>query len=155
VRTEGRVLGRDGCRVPLPWTGDPTTSFGFSATATASSTPHEPWLPQPDGWGAYAVDAQQGDASSMLSLYRHVLRRRRMLDPTTPLQWAIEVDDRLVAFHRGDVLVVLNLASDPVDLPAALVAGAHVALSSVVGHDDPTVVPGDACVWIAGSTGMG
>ena len=70
VRTEGRVLGRDGCRVPLPWTGDPTTSFGFSATAAARSAQHEPWLPQPDGWGAYAFDAQQSDASSMLSLYR-------------------------------------------------------------------------------------
>src|SRR4051812_24270149 len=40
-RTSGRELGRDGCRVPIPWSGT-TASFGFGP-AQAS------WLPQPTG----------------------------------------------------------------------------------------------------------
>ena len=31
--TNGEGLGRDGCRIPLPWTTDPATSFGFSNRA--------------------------------------------------------------------------------------------------------------------------
>ena len=33
IRTKGKELGRDGCRVPIPWTTDPTTNFGFSPVA--------------------------------------------------------------------------------------------------------------------------
>jgi alpha-glucosidase len=148
VRTEGRILGRDGCRVPLPWTDDRRTSFGFSS---GSAEIHEPWLPQPDDWGVYALDGQQDDPSSMLSLYRHTLRRRRMLDPSTPLRWAVAHDPRLVAFSRGDVLVTLNPTASDIERPAAHVAGAHVALASMNGHDDPTIVPANSCVWLVGA----
>ena len=34
ARTGGVEIGRDGCRVPLPWTDDPATSFGFSPRGT-------------------------------------------------------------------------------------------------------------------------
>jgi alpha-glucosidase len=37
--------GRDGCRVPLPWTRG-GESHGFSPDG-----PDEPWLPQPAVWG--------------------------------------------------------------------------------------------------------
>ncbi|NED90162.1 alpha-glucosidase, partial [Streptomyces sp. SID11233] len=47
-RSEGVDPGRDGCRVPLPWTADAPYS-GFGSTT-------EPWLPQPEGWSAYAAD---------------------------------------------------------------------------------------------------
>ena len=59
-RTQGRELGRDGCRVPLPWTADPAGSFGFSPVDV------EPWLPQPAGWGSWGADAQALDPDSML-----------------------------------------------------------------------------------------
>ena len=71
-RTHGKSLGRDGCRVPLPWTRD-GADFGFSETAS----PAPPWLPQPSAWGAYSVQAQLGDPDSFLSLYREALRLRR------------------------------------------------------------------------------
>ena len=45
VRTAGREIGRDGCRVPLPWTSDASTGYGFS------DGPATPWLPQPDEIG--------------------------------------------------------------------------------------------------------
>jgi alpha-glucosidase len=38
-RTGGAELGRDGCRVPLPWRAD-APAFGFSQSGAA-------WLPQP------------------------------------------------------------------------------------------------------------
>ena len=60
--------GRDGCRVPLPWSGD-EQPFGFSpAGATAP-----PWLPQPADWKDRTVQAQTGDPHSMLELYRAAL----------------------------------------------------------------------------------
>ena len=51
-RTGGAELGRDGCRVPLPWSGaHPPYGFGPD-----SSTP---WLPQPPLWSELSVAAQQ------------------------------------------------------------------------------------------------
>ncbi len=53
LRSAGAELGRDGCRVPLPWDAS-APAFGFSpASATAA-----PWLPQPAWFGEYAADAQ-------------------------------------------------------------------------------------------------
>jgi alpha-glucosidase len=71
-RTYGRLLGRDGCRVPLPWTRA-GTDFGFSETASSAPS----WLPQPSDWGDYSVEAELGDPDSFLSLYRAALRLRR------------------------------------------------------------------------------
>jgi alpha-glucosidase len=45
--------GRDGCRVPMPWSGE-SPPFGFSS---ASST----WLPMPSGWRSLTVEAQDED----------------------------------------------------------------------------------------------
>jgi alpha-glucosidase len=72
-RTGGRRTGRDGCRVPIPWsrTG---SDFGFSLTEDDSAPP---WLPQPPGWGSYSVEAQLDDPDSFLGLYRAALRLRR------------------------------------------------------------------------------
>jgi len=64
--------GRDGCRVPIPWSGQ-SAPFGFSP-ADASA---EPWLPQPANWSKRSVQAQTGDETSMLELYRTALHLRR------------------------------------------------------------------------------
>ncbi|BCJ52936.1 alpha-glucosidase [Actinoplanes sp. NBRC 14428] len=75
LRTDGADPGRDGCRVPLPWTPD-EPSFGFGGT---------PWLPQPRGWAGLAVSAQREDPASTLHLYRAALRLRRSL--AGPMAW--------------------------------------------------------------------
>jgi alpha-glucosidase len=64
--------GRDGCRVPIPWSGD-ESPFGFSP----AGAPASPWLPQPSAWRDQTVEAQSGDAASMLELYRRALQIRR------------------------------------------------------------------------------
>jgi len=73
LRTGGRRPGRDGCRVPIPWTRA-GADFGFSGTAGGSAPL---WLPQPPGWGGYSVEAELEDPISFLSLYRAALRLRR------------------------------------------------------------------------------
>ena len=57
--------GRDGCRVPLPWSGG-TPPFGFSPNRGAATR----GLPQPAAWAALTVEAQLvADPDSTLSLY--------------------------------------------------------------------------------------
>jgi alpha-glucosidase len=83
LRSGGVDPGRDGCRVPLPWTSDPAHAYGFSARRPeATSEPpaastEQPWLPQPGRWGEYAVDAQTANPASMLWLYRAAIAIRR------------------------------------------------------------------------------
>ncbi len=140
VRTEGREIGRDGCRVPLPWTSDPTTCFGFSPSAVT------PWLPQPASWAESSALAQEADPASMLVWYRTVMRHRRDLAlGAAPIEWIDLARTDVLAFRRGPLTVVMNFGSEPFTLPAD--AGVTV-LSSAVPHEDPTVLPGDACAWL-------
>lgn len=60
--------GRDGCRVPLPWSGT-ESPYGFGTGGA--------WLPPPPEWKALTVEAQLEDRQSMLNLYRQALRIRR------------------------------------------------------------------------------
>ena len=53
-RSGGIDPGRDGCRVPLPWSGD-EPPFGFSPAGAQA----EPWLPQPGHWADLTVEAQR------------------------------------------------------------------------------------------------
>jgi alpha-glucosidase len=72
ARSGGANPGRDGCRVPLPWSGD-APPFGFSPDGATE----KPWLPQPPGWRALTAERQQGDPDSMLEFYRYALSLRR------------------------------------------------------------------------------
>ena len=132
-RTE---VGRDGCRVPLPWSGD-APPYGFSPTDAA-----EPWLPQPDDWQALTVAAQESDPTSTLQLYREALRLRRGCWPdAAELEWA-EAPAGVVAFRRGRTQCWLNAGEDPVPLPVG-----DVVLSSSAGASD-VLQPGCA-VWLS------
>jgi alpha-glucosidase len=68
---EFRVPGmsRDGCRTPVPWTA--ASGHGFSDPTT------EPWLPFGDDAAQRNVESQLADPSSILNLYRCLLRLRR------------------------------------------------------------------------------
>lgn len=132
-------VGRDGCRVPLPWINGPVP-YGFSpAGATA-----DPWLPQPPHWGEHSVQAQDGDAASFLHLYRNALALRRELWETdADVSW-LDTDAGVLAFARGDAQCWVNTGNAAVPLPT----GVSVVLASVPGVTD--TLPTDAAVWVRG-----
>jgi alpha-glucosidase len=132
--------GRDGCRVPIPWSG-PGPPYGFSPEGASSPT----WLPQPEDWSTLSVEAETGDPASMLELYRAALRIRRM-EPSLgdgELTW-LDLPEGALGFQRGGRLVCLvNVSAEPVELPDA----AQVLLASADLTADGRL-PGDASVWI-------
>ena len=124
--------GRDGCRVPLPWSlAGP--SYGFGAR-----TGH---LPQPDWFGAYAVSVQEADPSSTLNLYRLAVTLRSHLFAGSDLRW-VDSEPSALHFERaGGVRCVTNFGADPASLPAG-----EVLLSSAPVADGR--LPGDTTVWL-------
>jgi alpha-glucosidase len=139
-RSEHRDPGRDGCRIPLPWSTEPT-SLGFSpADATAA-----PWLPQPARWAAVSAEVQETDPASMLALYRAVIKLRKAQPGllTDDLDW-IDCGDDCLSFTRGPQFgFVLNLGAEPAELPA------HETLlltSSPLTEDGR--LPADTAAWL-------
>ena len=130
--------GRDGCRVPLPWT--PTgPSYGFSPPAAAA-----PWLPQPPSWRRLAAAVQAGDPTSTLELHRAALRLRRSHPAlgNGTLRWQDAPADVLAFARDPGFGCPVNLTDRPVPLPA----GARVLLAS-----DPvagTALPPDTAAWL-------
>ncbi len=113
-RTGGADPGRDGSRVPLPWAGQ-EPPFGFSPPGATG----QPWLPQPKEWRELTVESETGEPDSMLELYRRALRIRRAepgLGAAPGMTW-LSAPDGVLAFDRGGVACVANLASGPVELP--------------------------------------
>lgn len=140
-RSGGTDPGRDGCRVPLPWSGT-ASPFGFGPDGS------DPWLPQPAGWSGLSVAAQESDPESTLNLYRDALRLRRELPELGdgPLAWwddAVPGSADALAFRRGDDFAcVVNTGDDPVPLPA----GAALLLSS--SPLEHGALPGNATAWL-------
>jgi alpha-glucosidase len=125
--------GRDGCRVPLPWTRS-GLSFGFGSAP--------PWLPQPADWSELSVEAEDADRSSMLWLYRDALHLRRELAElhSEGLVWLDSGAD-VIAFQRGDQFAcVVNFGAKALELPG------EVLISSVPLDGDK--LPTDASAWI-------
>ncbi|HEX4518130.1 MAG TPA: glycoside hydrolase family 13 protein [Gaiellaceae bacterium] len=137
-RSGGVDPGRDGCRVPIPWSGS-GRPYGFSSDEDVRL-----WLDQPDDWERLSVEAQTGDPTSMLTLYRTGLRIRRDAPwgAGSELHW-LELGDEVIAFTRGDRFsCIVNFGAHPVELPA----GADVLVQSneLVGG----ALPQDTTVWL-------
>jgi alpha-glucosidase len=152
-RRSGHVItGRDGCRVPLPWSGD-RPPFGFTAGPDGpdgadgrdgADASRATWLPQPASWRDLTVEAELADPGSMLSLYRHVLRVRHC-EPAFAgdgFRWLPGPED-VLSYRRGaDVTVVINASARPVELPA------HEAILAASGEVPGGVLPPDTSVWL-------
>ncbi len=135
-RSGGTDPGRDGCRVPLPWSGA-EPPYGFTREGT------EPWLPQPEGWGSRTVAAQTGDPASLLELYREGVRLRRRERGAEGLTWLPSRPQVLAFTHgTGGLTCIVNLSEEPVDLPA----GATVLLTSAPLEEGR--LPSDTAVWL-------
>lgn len=144
-RSGGVDPGRDGCRVPLPWSGT-HPPFGFSEPASGIGAP--PWLPQPADWAGLTVEAQQANACSMLWLYREALQIRRRLPALgdAALRWC-DGDPDVLTFVRGDdFLCVSNLSETSRQLPR------H---TSILLSSNPLVngmLPPDTTAWLSTAT---
>ena len=129
-------VGRDGCRIPLPWTAT-DAPYGF-APEPGSDT----WLPQPAHWAEYSVEAQERDADSTLRLYREALRLRPSLwRDAGDVKWLSTAAD-VAAFERGGAQCWVNTGEDAVALPDT----ASVVLASAPGVG--AVLPPDTAVWL-------
>jgi alpha-glucosidase len=150
ARTGGANPGRDGCRVPLPWSGD-APPFGFSPDGAAAA----PWLPQPLAWRHLTAAAEQGDPDSMLEFYRSALRIRRA-EPALgegAMAWTETAPEGVLAFrrepafggadHESNFACVANLS----DAPVPLIEHAAVLLASAPLTDDG-LLPPDTAVWL-------
>jgi alpha-glucosidase len=131
--------GRDGCRVPIPWAGA-EPPYGFSPDGSHAP----PWLPQPDSWAAFTVEAQTGDEASMLELYRRALKIRREHPALGEgsLEW-LDAPDGVIAFARDPGFVcIVNMTGEPTRAPD----GAKQLLAS--GRlTDAHQVPMDTAAW--------
>ena len=131
-------VGRDGCRVPVPWESD-QPSFGFGPTERS-------WLPQPAEFGDLAPDRQRDVEGSTLELYRTLLRLRREHGlGSRRLDW-LDLGPDVVAFDLigdgGTTRVVANLGDTAVHLPD----GFETLVLS--GPTDDGRLPTDTTAWI-------
>lgn len=135
VRSGHSEKGRDGCRVPIPWT--PTgESFGFGSGSS--------WLPQPQAFGDLNAESQAEDPASMLSLYRRAMALRKQLLVSDQRFELVDGPGDVLTYRRGSVLVVVNMGATAVKLPAG-----EVVLSSMANSDLSTgLLEPDTAVWI-------
>ena len=135
-RSGHTIRGRDGCRIPVPWTGE-DPPYGFSDSS-------DTWLPMPEGWGSLTAEAQLEDVDSTLSLHRLAieLRRTRPEFAGDEVEW-YGAPPGCLAFRRseGRLVCALNTTDAPVGLP-----GGEVLLSSAPLVDGR--LPANAAAWL-------
>ncbi len=111
LRTNGETKGRDGARVPMPWSGQ-VTPFGFSTG--------KPWLPVPTNWNDLTVEIQSSNSESSLSLYKSALSLRgKLFGDANDFTWDVrQIDKGILGFSRGGNHVYLNSGDKSVKLAA-------------------------------------
>jgi alpha-glucosidase len=136
-RPGSKEKGRDGCRMPLPWTTEgPSLGFGPGLARP----------PQPPWFAGYSVEAQSAHPDSTLALYRAALALRRTLLRGDDFTWRDMASDRVMAFSRSQGwLCVTNFGAAAVPLPAA-----ELLLTS--GPLDRGQLPTDTTAWLRASS---
>ncbi|MEY4101010.1 MAG: hypothetical protein RLZZ567_252 [Actinomycetota bacterium] len=128
-RTNGKQKGRDGARVPMPWSGD-AAPFGF--------TSGKPWLPLQNQWKEFTVEHELADPSSSLNLYKRALQlRKEYFVGSGELTWTSTKD--LLSYKRGNIEVLINISDK--ELPFS----GKVLLASQPVTD---VLPPATAIWL-------
>ena len=128
-RTNGAQKGRDGARVPLPWSGT-TSPFGF--------TTGRPWLPVSQSWESFTVERQSKEPTSSLNLYRSALRIRKKIMGSDEIQW--QQKDSVLSFTRNGIQVVLNTSNQPIKIDGRVL----IASEEISGE-----LPPKCAAWIS------
>jgi alpha-glucosidase len=135
ARTKGTRVGRDGCRVPLPWDRS-SDSSGFSQTGKS-------WLPQPESYRGLARSIQESDASSTLSFYKGalVLRKELALGEGSFAWVDGHTGPESLAYENSGIRVIYNFGKKPIDLGSAEVLISSQPLNS-------GQLETNSCVWV-------
>lgn len=143
---------RDGARVPLPWTEDAALNHGFAlgqlGALQVTGPAAEPWLPQPEGWGQHAIELQQQDPESALTLTKAALKLRRQLWKNEVFTaddggtWRVEAGNLLISERNAKFLIAVAMGNVPVPLPAGT-----VLLSAAPLAEDGWLQPNNAA-WV-------
>lgn len=126
--------GRDGCRVPLPWsrTG---SSFGFGDGGAH--------LPQPGWFADKSVEAESGTTGSPLEIFRTALALHKDLVTAEEMQWHETSNPDLLHFSRPNGWhCITNFGSTAVEVPAGL---------TLIYSSQPlegNLIPGATTVWL-------
>jgi alpha-glucosidase len=133
---------RDGCRAPIPWTGDEDHGW-FSP---------DQWLPWPPDAEHRNVAAQRADEGSILHLYRRLLAARRKSSALQLGEFAwLDSPAGVLAWRRwdgaGECVVAVNMSDEAT---AAPLGGRVVVASDGTGEDEtfPGTLAPDTAVLI-------
>ncbi|MEY5023425.1 MAG: hypothetical protein RL569_338 [Actinomycetota bacterium] len=131
-RTGGQRVGRDGCRVPLPWEMG-NASNGFNQTGKA-------WLPQPNSYAELSRDQQVGKPESTLTMYRQALKLRSELKlGEGSFDWVNK--DEILIYQNGNLRVVHNFSNQAVTLDGeVLLSSMPLAAGSLLPNDTAWVL---------------
>lgn len=141
-RSNGRELGRDACRVPLPWNND-EINYGFS-TGT-------PWIPMPSDWQNLSVEYQEKDELSHLEFYRKFLKIRKenpALGGINSIQF-FETPNEVLGFTRDPGFVTLANTSN--ESKKVEITGSVLIASSegVEINSGSITIPAHTTVWLS------
>jgi alpha-glucosidase len=132
-RDHGSNPGRDGCRVPLPWTVS-GAAFGFGCASAH--------LPQPAWFADFAVEAEETEPESTLSFYRRALALRRTLQTDETFDWTAHTGPVVSFLRHAGWMSVTNFGSTPIPVPPGTVLICSERM------DDPALLPADTTAWI-------
>ena len=110
ARTNGQRVGRDGCRIPLPWEPEGKSS-GFSESGKS-------WLPQPASYKDLSRSLQEKDPGSTLALYKAALGLRKQLGlGEGSFGWLVEhLGPDALGYENSGVKIIYNFGVQPIDL---------------------------------------
>ena len=135
ARTNGQRVGRDGCRIPLPWEPEGESS-GFSESGKS-------WLPQPASYKCLSRSLQEKDPGSTLALYKAALSLRKQLGlGEGSFGWLVEhLGPETLGYENSGVQVIYNFGAQPIDLSSF-----EVLISSEPLSGKQLVT--NQCVWV-------
>ncbi len=143
--------GRDGCRAPIPWNGEP--DHGWATTPGC-----RPWLPFPPDADRADYEHQRADASSILHLYRRLIALRRAIPALAGGdQELLTSPEGILGYRRvapeGDAVVLVNFTDREVRVTAAAEGGTDVE-TGATGEGAPIGGAPNETVSSAIGTGM-
>lgn len=128
-RTNGKQKGRDGARVPMPWSGE-TSPFGF--------TNGKPWLPLQNDWKEFTVEHELADLNSSLNLYKRALElRKEYFLGSGELTWTRT--NGLLSYKRGKIEVLINISDQEIPI-----SGKVILASQTIAD----VLPPATAIWL-------